>query len=160
LGACVAAVAAPLAVAKAMTEPRDKLPEADYDNDYRHIAMKGPLVFSAWGYDLEGRPNKMPEDVPLPPGWGYEYHVYPRGSGGPPWRMPIGSPEIEDFRQFGSDIEIHITDNPPKEPEMLPWLLEDVKELKFNDESKVWEVVEPVPNFVPYIIPNNGYPQP
>ena len=43
-----------------------------YTDDYRYMAMRGPLVVQGWGYDLMGKPiPNAREDVPYtPPGGG------------------------------------------------------------------------------------------
>jgi len=117
---------APLAAAKAITEPRDKLPEPeerDYDNDYRHIAMKGPLLFD--------------------PCIGWEYHPCVNGSGhlsdllqsdSPGMMDIIWGPELEGD---GSGQKLPQLPDPPVFPLDIP----------MNDQPK---------EFVPYVVPNCG----
>ena len=35
---------------------KDETTRADYENDYRMLAMRGPIIMQSWGYDENGRP--------------------------------------------------------------------------------------------------------
>lgn len=45
----------PVAGAAAQTPGGDKL-HADYTDDYRMLALKGPMLLQQWGYDTDGKP--------------------------------------------------------------------------------------------------------
>ena len=42
----------------------DLLEQADYRDDYRSMALRGPLLISGWGYDLKGKPIPNKADDP------------------------------------------------------------------------------------------------
>ena len=62
-----------------------------YTDDYRYLAMRGPLVVHGWGYDLMGKPiPNQREDVPY----------YPPGGGSPTSGSPFSGNHRTDYHNL------------------------------------------------------------
>ena len=62
-----------------------------YTDDYRYLAMRGPLVVHGWGYDLMGKPiPNQQEDVPY----------YPPGGGSPTSGSPFSGNHRTDYHNL------------------------------------------------------------